>query len=503
MNAGSGLTRWARHDPGRPAILFEGRELSYGELDGLAGRVSGALRARGVGRGDRVAVHLPNIPEFVACYLGIVRAGAVAVSVNPSLTKPEVTFLLEDSGARACFTTEAGREAIDRPALPALEHVVVCEGAGHPSLGDWIEATEPVPALAVDPGDPAVILYTSGTTGKPKGATLTHGNVESNSWATVHHCGYRPGDRLILFLPLFHVFGQNFVANAGLRAGAAIVLHRRYVQDAVLESIRRDEVTKFFAVPTIYISLLAAGLEPADLGPVGYEFSAAATLPAEIGARWESRFGRPIYEGYGLTETSPFACYNHDFARRPGTVGTAVENFELRIVDEFDQPAETGAWGEIVIRGPGVMQGYWKRPEETARALRGGWFHSGDVGTMDDDGYVTIVDRVKDMINVSGFKVWPAEVEAVFYTHPAVLEAAVYGVPDSVRGERVRAAVTLRAGQQASPEDLRSHLQRQVAAYKLPETIEIVQQLPKGATGKILKRELRAAAGGPPAGGFQ
>jgi len=498
MNAASGLTRWARHDPGRLAVLFDGRQLSYGELDGCAGRVSGALRARGVRRGDRVAVHLPNIPEFIVCYLGIVRAGAIAVSINPSLTKPEVTFLLEDSGARACFTTEAGREAIELPGLPALEHVVVCEGSGHPSLDDWTGTAEPARALAMDPGDPAVILYTSGTTGKPKGATLTHANLESNSWATVHHCGFRPDDRLILFLPLFHVFGQNFVTNSGLRAGAAIVLHRRYVQDAVLESIRRDEVTKFFAVPTIYINLLAAGLEPADLGSVGYEFSAAATLPAEMGARWESRFGRPIYEGYGLTETSPFACYNHDIARRPGTVGTAIENFELRIVDEFDQPVEPGTWGEIVIRGPGVMQGYWKRPDETAQALRGGWFHSGDIGTMDDDGYVAIVDRVKDMINVSGFKVWPAEVEAAFYTHPAVLEAAVYGVPDRVRGERVSAAVTLRTGHQASPEGLRSHLQGQVATYKMPETIEIVQQLPKGATGKILKRELRAAAAARP-----
>src|SRR5262245_1570546 len=498
MNAGSAPTRWARHDPRRLAILFEGRRLSYGELDGLAGRVSGALRARGVGRGDRVAVHLPNIPEFVVCYLGIVRAGAIAVSINPSLTQPEVTFLLEDSGTRACFTTETGREAIDRSALPVLEHVVVCEGTGRPSLGGWAGTADPAPALAMDPGDPAVILYTSGTTGKPKGATLTHGNLESNSWATVHHCGFRPGDRLLLFLPLFHVFGQNFVTNSGLRAGAAIVLHRRYVQDAVLESIRRDEVTKFLAVPTIYINLLAAGLEPADLASVSYEFSAAATLPAEIGARWESRFGRPIYEGYGLTETSPFACYNHDIARRPGTVGTAIENFDLRIVDEFDQPVEPGTWGEIVIRGPGVMQGYWNRPDETAQALRGGWFHSGDIGTMDDHGYVAIVDRVKDMINVSGFKVWPAEVEAAFYAHPAVLEAAVYGVPDRVRGERVNAAVTLRTGHQASPEDLRSHLQGQVAAYKLPETIEIVQQLPKGATGKVLKRELRAAAAARP-----
>jgi long-chain acyl-CoA synthetase len=493
MNAGSVLTPWARHDPRRPAIVFEGRQLSYGELDDLAARVSAALRARGIGRGDRVALHLPNTPEFITCYLGIVRTGAIAVSINPSLIQPEVSFLLEDSGSRACFTTEAGRELIDDPALPALEHVVVCEGVGRPSLNDWLGESAPAATVFVDPGDPAVILYTSGTTGKPKGATLTHANVISNTWSTVHHCGYQPGDRLILFLPLFHVFGQNFVANAGLRAGAAIVLHRRFVLDKVIESIQRDGVTKFFGVPAIYINLLAAGITPGDLGQVSYEFSAAATLPDEIGARWQSQFGRPIFEGYGLTETSPFACYNHDFAPRPGTVGTAIENFELRIVDDSDQPVEPGTWGEIVIRGPGVMQGYWKLAEQTAQALRGGWFHSGDVGTMDDDGYVSIVDRVKDMINVSGFKVWPAEVEEAFYTHPSVLEVAVYGVPDSVRGESVAAAVTMRPDHSASAGELLAHIQTRVARYKIPETIDIVPQLPKGATGKILKRELRDA----------
>ncbi len=494
MNIASALTPWAHYDPGRSAIVFEGRQLSYGELDDLAGRVSAGLRARGIGRADRVALHLPNIPEFIICYLGIVRTGAVAVSINPSLTQPEVTFLLEDSGSRACFTTEPGRELIDDSALPALGHVVVCEGAGRPSLNEWLGEVTPAAAVAMDPGDPAAILYTSGTTGKPKGAMLTHSNVVSNTWSTAHHCGYRPDDRLILFLPLFHVFGQNFVVNAGLRAGAAIVLHRRFVPGKVLESVQRDGVTKFIGVPMIYINLLAAGITPADLGRVGYEFSAASTLPNEIGARWQSQFGRPIFEGYGLTETSPFACYNHDFAHRPGTVGTAIENFELRIVDESDQSVEPGIWGEIVIRGPGVMQGYWKRAEETAHALRGGWFHSGDVGTMDDDGYVSIVDRVKDMINVSGLKVWPAEVEEAFYTHPSVLEVAVYGVPDTVRGESVAAAVTLRPGHSASAGELLAHIQARIARYKLPETIDIVEQLPKGATGKILKRELRDAA---------
>ena len=494
MNIASALTPWVRYDPGRSAIVFEGRHLSYGELDDLAGRVSAALQAHGIGRGDTVALHLPNIPEFIICYLGIVRTGAIAVSVNPSLTRPEVTFLLEDSGSRVCFTTEPGRERIDDSALPALEHVVVCEGAGQPSLDDWLRGMSPAAAAFMDPGDPAAILYTSGTTGKPKGATLTHGNVVSNTWSVVHHCGYKPGDRLILFLPLFHVFGQNFVTNAGLRAGAAIVLHRRFVPGQVLESVQRDEVTKFFAVPMIYINLLAAGITPGDLGNVGYEFSAASTLPDEIGARWQSQFGRPIFEGYGLTETSPLASYNHDFARKPGTVGTAIENFELRIVDDSDQPVGPGTWGEIVIRGPGVMKGYWKRAEDTTRALRGGWFHSGDMGAMDDDGYVSIVNRVKDMINVSGFKVWPAEVEEAFYSHPSVLEVAVYGVPDNVRGESAAAAVTLRPGSSASAGELLAHIQARIARYKLPETIDIVEQLPKGATGKILKRELRDAA---------
>jgi long-chain acyl-CoA synthetase len=491
MNVGAGLAAWARHDPRRTAILFEGRRVSYGELDEQASRVAGALIARGVERGDRVAVHLPNIPEFVACYLGVLRAGAIAVSINPTVTSAEVSFLLNDSGARVCFTTQAGQQAVDRPSAPALEHVVICEGDGSPNLREWMAEARPAVAAAMNPGDSAAILYTSGTTGKPKGATLSHGNIESNSWATIHHCGYRPSDRLLLFLPLFHVFGQNFVVNSGLRAGSAVVLHRRYVQDEVLESITRDQITKFFGVPTIYINLLASGLAPKDLRGVAYEFSAAATLPDEIGARWESRFGRPIFEGYGLTETSPFACYNHDFARRPGTVGTAIENFELRIVDESGAEVEHGTWGEIVIRGPGVMKGYWQRAEDTARAIRDGWFFSGDVGTMDDDGYISIVDRVKDMINVSGFKVWPAEVEEAFYTHPAVLEAAVYGGPDPVRGERVLAAVTVRPGQKVSREELSSYLSARLAPYKRPEIIEIVGQLPKSATGKILKRELR------------
>jgi long-chain acyl-CoA synthetase len=238
-----------------------------------------------------------------------------------------------------------------------------------------------------------------------------------------------------------------------------------------------------------------------DLSSIRYEFSAAATMPQEVSRRWTERFGRPIYEGYGLTECSPFAAYNHLTSHRFGSVGTAVENFEIRIVDENDQDVPLGQWGEIVIRGPGVMKGYWGKDEDTDRALRGGWLHSGDIGRMDEDGYVYIVDRVKDMINVSGFKVWPAEVENLLYAHPAVKEIAVYGAPDPEKGEEVRAAIVLREGQHVTGDAIVKYCRDNLAVYKAPARVEFVQELPKSATGKILKRVLRdqAAGGSTPA----
>jgi long-chain acyl-CoA synthetase len=337
-----------------------------------------------------------------------------------------------------------------------------------------------------------VLLYTSGTTGLPKGATLTHGNVVFNDYACAHHMGVRPGDRLTLFLPLFHVFGQNAIMNAAFTAGATVVLHRRFVPDQILASIARHRATMFFAVPTIFIALLDMDLARHDLSSIRYEFSAAATMPQEVSRRWSERFGRPVFEGYGLTECSPFASYNHDFRHRIGSVGTAVENVELRILDEDGHEVERGAWGEICIQGPGVMKGYWGRPEDTARAIRRGWLRSGDIGTMDDEGYVFIVDRVKDMINVSGFKVWPAEVEHALYRHPAVLEAAVYGVSDPVKGEAVRAAIILKAGATATAAEIVAFCREHLAVYKAPASVEFVRELPKSATGKILKRVLRA-----------
>jgi long-chain acyl-CoA synthetase len=290
------------------------------------------------------------------------------------------------------------------------------------------------------------------------------------------------------------VFGQNYIMNAGFEAGSTLVLFRRFVPEVVLPAIAREQISMFFAVPTIYIALLNANVPPSALATVRYYFSAAATMPQEISRRWSQTYGRPVHEGYGLTECSPFAAYNHLRHHKFGSVGTAVEGFEVKIFDDNEHEVARGQWGEIVIRGPGVMSGYWNRPGDTAVALRGGWLHSGDVGQMDDEGYIFIVDRVKDMINVSGFKVWPAEVENAFYRHPAVKEIAVYGAPDPLKGEQVRAAVVLKDAAATSPQQLIEWCRERLAVYKAPERVDIVAEIPKSATGKILKRVLREHA---------
>jgi long-chain acyl-CoA synthetase len=495
MNIAEHVERGARFFPDHPAILFEGSELSYRELNLRANRLANALQAHGVQRGDRVALYLPNIPNFAVCYVAALKAGAIAVSINSIFKSEEVKYIVNDSGAGLLFTVGDLLANVPREACPSLRHIVVCEGesGGNVPLDAWLgKGASDARAMDLDRDEPAVLLYTSGTTGFPKGATLTHGNVVSNMFATVHHAGFRRDDRMMLFLPLFHVFAQNFIMNAAFNACGTLVLHRRFVPDQVLDAIRRHRATMFFAVPTIFINLLSMDLSRHDLSSIRYDFSAAATMPQEVSRRWTDRFGRPVFEGYGLTECSPFACYNHDFRFKFGSVGTAVENFELKIMDEEDREVPLGQWGEICIKGPGVMKGYWGQPEDTARALRNGWLHSGDIGMMDDEGYVFIVDRVKDMVNVAGFKVWPAEVEQALYRHPAIREVAVYGVSDPVKGEAVKAAIVLKDGAAAGGEEIIAFCRERLAVYKAPASVEFVKELPKSATGKILKRVLRA-----------
>jgi long-chain acyl-CoA synthetase len=516
MNLADSLKRWAHDTPAHPAILFEDRTIDYAELDARSDRLAHALRAHGVSPGDRVALFLPNVPDFAIVYYAAQKLGAVTVSINAIFKSAEVEYLVADSVATVLFTLAELAGFVPRDAAPALRHVVVCDGPSDDaaqragsltgslteSLADWLAAV-PLRAGAFEPvarapDDAASLLYSSGTTGFPKGVTLTQRNVASNVATAAAASGYRPGDRLALFLPLFHVYGQNYILNGAVHAGATVSMFRRFVPDQVLDAIQRDRITMFFGVPTIFIGLLGMDLSRWDLSSIRYEMSAASTMPEAVSRRWTERFGRRIFEGYGLTECSPFAAYNDAVEHRFGSVGRAVEGFELSIHDEHGHELPRGEWGEIVIRGPGVMAGYWNRPGESAEALRGGWLHSGDIGRMDAEGYVYIVDRVKDMINVSGFKVWPAEVEQYLYRIADVFECAVYGIPDAGKGELVAVALVARPGSDIDGERVIAWCRANLAAYKVPARVDLVAELPKSATGKLLKRVLRdqAAAAG-------
>jgi long-chain acyl-CoA synthetase len=498
MNVAQNLERSARLFGDAPAIEFEGEAISYAELEARASRAAHGLRALGVEAGDRVGLFLPNIPAFAVAYLAAQKVGAVAVSLNAllKLKTDELRHVLADSGACVVFTaaTLLPELAPLRGELPSLREVVVCEGEARDerTLDDLCrDQPGSFAPREMERDAPAAILYTSGTTGKQKGATLSHGNVVSNYHSTCHYVGCRPGDRHALFLPLFHCFAQNFILNAALSSGGTVLLHRRFDPEATPALLREQRMTHLYAVPTIYIYLLNAGVRPADLPELRYCFSAAATMPVEIARRWHDAFGLAVHEGYGLTETSPFAAYNHEYIHRPGSIGTPIENVEMKVVGADERAVADGEWGEICIRGPNVMLGYHNRPAESAEALRGGWFHTGDVGYRDGDGFFYLVDRVKDMINCAGFKVWPREVEEVLYAHPGVKECAVVGLPDDVKGESVAAFIVPAAGASVSAIEIEVFCRERMAAYKVPRRIELVDAVPKSPTGKILKRVLR------------
>lgn len=493
MNIAHHVERGRRAFPGRAALVFDDQELSYADLDRLASQVGNTLCALGVGASDRVALLLPNIPEFVISYLGVLKIGAIVVSMNTMLKRAELEFLLQDCDARIVITTAELRQQLPEYGRDTPWRVITVEGDDDLDFARLVaRASVDLPAVDVASDTPAAIVYTSGTTGVAKGATLSHGNVVSNMIAKNVYCGTGPDDRLLLFLPLFHCFGQNAILNNGLNAGATIVLQRRFELAATLDTIIRQRITMFFGVPTVYIKLLDLHTPAAVLRRVRYFFVAGAKMPVEIARRWQERYSQPVYEGYGLTETSPFASYNHQHSYRLSSIGRAIEGVTIEIVDADGQPVAPGECGEIVIRGPNVMLGYWNRPLETAAVLRAGWFHSGDIGSKDEDGYLYVVDRLKDMINVSGFKVYPAEVEQVLYQHPAVAEAAVYGQPDPLKGEQVKASVMIRSGYDGGPEEIIAFCRSRIATFKVPEQIEFVTALPKNPSGKILKRLLRS-----------
>ncbi|MBD2523536.1 long-chain-fatty-acid--CoA ligase [Nostoc sp. FACHB-133] len=494
MNISQNVERGCCLFPNKPALIFEGLYFTYKQLNEMANRFANALLGLGIERGDRIALLLPNIPEFVISYLGILKIGAIAVSINPSLQSDELKFILNDCGAVVLVTTETLREKLPKQDLPHLKHILIAEGKATDAiaLSEFIaNASSSARAVEMERDDPAAILYTSGTTGFPKGATLSHGNVISNMHSMNHCCEMRPHDQILLFLPMFHCFGQNAVLNSGLNTCATIVLQRSFDPETVLATISEYNITIFFGVPTTFI-LLCDKASIRDLDSVRYYFSAAAGLPVEIAKRWQDKFGKVINQGYGLTETSPLASYNHELRYKLGSIGSPIENVEMKIVS-LDDGCEVapGELGEIVIRGVNVMLGYWNRPAETAKSIKNGWFHTGDIGQIDELGYFYIVDRLKDMINNGGLKVYPAEVENVIYQHPGIAEVAVYGVPDSILGEQVKASVVLKADQAVTEEEIIAFCYQKLAKYKVPSAVEFVSSIPKNPTGKILKRLLR------------
>ncbi|HQR51707.1 MAG TPA: AMP-binding protein [Burkholderiales bacterium] len=494
MNIARHVARAARTIPHHPAIIFEGESVDYATLDAHAARLARSLIAAGARPRDRIALYLPNIPAFALAYLAVQRAGGVAVSLNPTLTRDEVKFILDDCGACIVFTVGELVGNVPQRDCPTVAHVVVCEGSAEGALPlcAWIDGGESAgPMLARRADDPAALLYTSGTTGQPKGATLSVRNVVSNARLTVQVLRFDQRDKVATFLPLFHVFAQNVMMNAAFEAGATLLLFRRFDVRTILRAVETERATLLFAVAPHYAAFLSMQLEDYDLSSLRFEVAGAAPLPDQLVQRWQARTGRPIYQGYGLTETSPLTNVNLPDRHRLGSVGKCVPGVRVRIVDADDREVPRADWGEICFRGPGIMQGYWNQPGETARALRGGWLHTGDIGRLDDDGYLFIVDRVKDMINVAGLKVWPAEVEQVLYRHPDVQEAAVYGAAHRLRGEEVYADVVPRSGARLAPQDIVAFCRAHLAPYKVPHRVNVVEALPKSATGKMLKRVLR------------
>ncbi|MBT2501125.1 long-chain fatty acid--CoA ligase [Curtobacterium sp. ISL-83] len=499
------LAESAARYPDDVAVIVGDQRTTYAELWAETLAYAGALRARGVAEGDRVAMLLPNVADFPRVYYATLALGAVAVPVHALLKRREIEYVLRDSGASllvcaAPLLTEGAAGA----ALAGVDVISVLAPAASGASDDGPDRLEALAASATplttyvprDPFDTATILYTSGTTGQPKGAEGSHfallEQVNTNLMTTFD---MHRGDVLLGALPLFHTFGQTCTMNTGFRAGATIVMLPRFDGDTALAAMVEHECGIFMGVPTMYMALLDAATRTDARPSLRYAISGGASLPLAVLERFQSVFDAPIHEGYGLTETSPVATFNHvGQPPRPGTIGTPVWGVDVEIADPSSADAivlvPRGEIGELVIRGHNLMNGYLNRPEDTAAAIVDGWFRTGDLGTKDDDGYITIVDRTKDMIIRNGYNVYPRQVEEVLATHPEVAMAAVFGVPHEVHGQEIEAAVVLRADASVSPEELVAFVSAEIAAYKFPRVVHVVDALPLGPSGKVLKRDL-------------
>lgn len=494
----------------RPATYYYGEQLTFWDIKVRADALAAALRKRGIGKGDRVGIMLPNCPQFPISFFAITRIGAIVVNVNPIYTAAELSRTVEDSGMRALITLDTTAHLLKNP----MELLIVTslaeymsQMASPPSIAGAVAFSDLISEkneFALDPvvgdcsADVAALTYTGGTTGVPKGAMLTHGSIFVNMLQSAVWGQYftrRGEERILLVLPMFHVYGMTVGMLLSFWNGTQMILLPKYNPDQLLDAIRDLRPTIFPAVPTIFQSIL----NHPKASKSGLEYiksfgSGAAPLPLETINRFEKLAGAMLREGYGMTELSCSAITTPILGiRKPGSIGIPMPSTEARIVDvetgTRDLPA--GEDGELVIRGPQVMKGYWNKPEETALALRDGWLYTGDIAKMDEDGYFYIVQRKKDMIIVGGYKVFPTEVDEVLYSHPAIAEAAAIGIPHPYRGEVVKAFVVLRRGCHATADEIIEFCKERLAKFKIPAEVEFLDTLPKSAVGKILRRELR------------
>jgi len=496
----------------KTALTFYGTTFDFPRIEALSEKMAASLAARGVKKGDRVALMLPNCPQYVVGFFATVRLGAVVTQLNPMYVEREIEHILEDSGAETIVVySDAYPRVKNVVGQIALKNVIVVdfegepEGleSGHESFGEVVaEDAEPAPPARIDPAeDVAVLQYTGGTTGVSKGAMLTHRNLVANVQQSLNvfvddSAAFSNNQKKVAILPFFHIFGFTCVMLFSIRQGLNQLLLPRFDAEEVMDLVKDEEPVMFSGVPTMYMAINSSG---ADLREYGFDRirtynSGGAPLPVNLKRAFETQTGRPLLEGYGLSEASPVTHINPPFAGqgREGSIGVPIPSTDARIVDveTGTQEQPVGEPGELVIRGPQVMKGYWNVPEETAKVLRDGWLYTGDVARMDEDGYFYIVDRKKDMISAGGYNVYPREIEEVLFEHEGVAEAAAVGVPDEYRGETIKAFIVRKPQSEVTEEEILTHCEQRLAPYKAPTTVEFRDELPKSAVGKILRRVL-------------
>ncbi|MEJ2111198.1 MAG: AMP-binding protein [Acidobacteriota bacterium] len=491
MNVAQNLENAAFHFPDNVVVIEGDRKVRYGELNRDADRMASAMAKTGVRPGHHIALCAPNSYQWLVLYFGALKAGAVAVTFSHLMMRNEFLEVLADCKPKILFVADDRSDDLKKCRIQGYPELVLSD-SGDVSYTRFIEkGVTGFRTVQRHRHDTAAILYTGGTTGNSKGAMLSHENLQSALFNVAFNERSTENDRALCFLPLNHVFAQVHIMHSTVFSGGGLVIHSSFDLERALDAIDRYQVTKFYAVPTVYIRLLEEPNLPERIRSIRYCFSAAASMATEVVREWKTETGLDIYEAYGLTESASMVTYNHYYRHVIGSVGTPANLVEVEIRDFEGNVLDQGETGEICIRGPNITQGYLNNPEETKNAFRGDWFRSGDIGVIDEDGYLYIVDRLKDMIITGGENVYSREVEEVLYGRPEVMECAVVGLPDREYGERVTAFIVPQTGQQIEPAALKEYLKSRLTGFKVPKEYIAVEQLPKNNAGKVLKREIK------------